>query len=176
MLSRPLMRALHRLAPVGFIVAIAAVGLGAFAINPTLLFNRYSDLPALHFGAQTVLHETWQREHRLPLWRSDQFSGVAAFGNPESMFTNPFDLLFLFWRPEQAAGVFVWLAMVTAAIGGYYCGRALRLSTASRLVLAVMVLFSFKTIMAVYAGWLSMLTAMAAVPFVFGALLMAIAS
>lgn len=152
------------------IIGIALMGLGGVIWQPQGLFNRHSDLIAYHLGTQTVLHQMLNVEHRLPLWRPDVLSGEPALTNPQALFTHPLHLLFALVTPERVVGLVIWLQMLIAALGAYYAAGALGISTAARLMVAVAMLFSFKTILAVYAGWLSVLAGIAALPLWFGAL------
>ena len=159
----------RNLAPLTLLVTIALIGLGFIITHPEGLMNKHSDIVAEHLGTQTIFHEVWQREHRLPLWRSDILSGGPALTNPQSLYTHPFHALFAFNDPHRVIGLVVWLQMLLAGIGGYYVGAVLRLSAPGRLMVGVATLFSFKTILAVYAGWLPQLAGIAAMPFLFGA-------
>ncbi len=155
--------------PLALLVAIAVLGLGFLITHPEGLFNRHSDLVAEHLATQTVFHDLWQTKHRVPFWRSDILSGGPALANPQALYTHPFHALFAFYRPEHVVGLVIWLQMLLAGIGGYYVGFALRLSPPARLMVGVATLFSFKTILAAYAGWLPQLAGLAAIPFLFGA-------
>ena len=165
--ARPNFASRH-IAPLALVVAIAAVGLGFLITHPEGLFNVHSDLVAEHLGTQTIFHDLWQKAHRVPLWRSDILSGGPALTNPQSLYTHPLHLLFAFYRPDHVVGLVVWLQMLLAGIGGYFLGSVLRLSAPARLMVGVATLFSFKTILAVYAGWLPQLAGIAAMPFLFG--------
>lgn len=156
-----------RMAPLALIIAIALATLGFLIVHPEGLFNRHSDLLAFHLGMQTVLYDAWRDGHRLPMWRSDVFSGAPAFANPQSMYTHPLHIPFLFVRPERVVGLVLWLHMVLGAVGGYCAGRVLRLSLPGRILVAVATLFSFKTILAAYAGWLTIIPGIAAMPLLF---------
>src|SRR4051812_2333132 len=164
--------------PLALLVAIAVAGLGFIVTHPDGLLNVHSDLVAEHLGTQTIFHRLWQQEHRIPLWRSDVLSGGPALTNPQSLYTHPFHLLFALYSPGRVIGLVVWLQMLLAAIGGYCLGTVLRLSAPARLMVGVAMLFSFKTIVAVYAGWLPQLAGIAAMPFLFatGALVLERAS
>ena len=159
----------RHIAPLALLVAIALVGLGFLIIHPDGLLNVHSDLVAEHLATQTIVHNLWQQEHRVPLWRSDMLSGGPALTNPQSLYTHPLHLLFALYRPDRVIGLVVWLQMLLAATGGYSLGAVLRLSAPARLMVGVATLFSFKTILAVYAGWLTPLAGIAAMPFLFGA-------
>jgi hypothetical protein len=157
-----------RVAPVALLVVIAAAGLGFLIWHPEGLFNRHSDLLTYHLGTQTVLHQGWHDAHRLPLWRSDIFSGAPALTNPQSLYTHPLHILFALFQPDRVVGLVIWLQMLIAGLGGYYAGTALRLSVPARLVVAVSTLFSFKMILVVYAGGLTFVAGVAALPLLFG--------
>jgi hypothetical protein len=159
----------QHIAPLALLVAIALLGLGFIITRPEGLLNVHSDLAAEHLATQTVFHDLWQAEHRVPLWRSDILSGAPALSNPQSLYTHPLHWLFAFYRPDRAVGLVVWLQMLLAGIGGYYIGVVLRLSAPARLLVGVATLFSFKTVLAAYAGWLPVLTGIAAMPFLFAA-------
>jgi hypothetical protein len=159
---------LQHIAPLALLVAIAMIGLGFLITHPDGLLNVHSDLVEQHLGTQTIFHDLWRKEHRVPLWRSDILSGGPALTNPQSLYTHPLHLLFALYRPEHVIGLVVWLQMLIAGIGGYYLGTILRLSTPARVMVGVATLFSFKTILAVYAGWLPQLAGIAAMPFLFG--------
>ncbi|MGH9258228.1 MAG: YfhO family protein [Vicinamibacterales bacterium] len=160
----------RHVAPLAWLVVIALAGIGFLITHPDGLLNQHSDLVADHLGRQTIFHDTWQNEHRLPLWRSDIMSGLPALTNPQSLYTHPVHLLFAFVRPERVVGLVVFLQMLFAGIGGYCAASVLRLSTPARLLVGVATLFSFKTIMAAYAGWLPVLTGIAAMPVLFAAI------
>ena len=157
------------------IVGLAVVGLGFIAWHPEGLRNRHSDLVAYHLGMQTVVHDVWQADRRLALWRPDILSGEPAFTNPQSLSTHPFHLLFLFFEPDRVVGLVMWLQFLLVGLGAYWSTAVLRVSVASRLLIGSAALFSFKIILAAYAGWLVPLAAIAALPLVFGALARAFA-
>ena len=137
-------------------------------MHPEGLFNRHSDLLVYHLGTQTVLYDAWHAAHRLPLWRIDVLSGGPALTNPQSLYTYPWHVLFAPYRPERVIGLVIWLDLVVAALGAYYAATVLRLSVSARLLVAIATLFSFKTILAVYAGWLTALPGIAAIPWLLG--------
>ena len=158
----------HHIASLALLVAIAMIGLGFLITHPDGLLNVHSDLVADHLGRQTIFHDLWRKEHRVPLWRSDMSSGGPALTNPQSLYTHPVHWLFALYRPDRVIGLVVWLQMLIAGVGGYYLGTVLRLSAPARVMVGVATLFSFKTILAVYAGWLPPLAGIAAMPFLFG--------
>ena len=153
------------------VVLIAGAGLGFIMISPEVMFNRHSDLVGEHLATQTVLHDSWTRGAGIPLWRDDQLSGAPAFTNPQAAYSHPVHTLFAFFPPARVIGVVMWIEMVLAALGAYLAAAVLNLSMAGRLLTAIGTLFSFKTILAVYAGFLPALGAVAALPFVFAATL-----
>lgn len=165
---------LRRWWPVAALAAIALAGLGFVIVHPEALFNRHSDLLAENLATETILHDTWQAEHRLPLWRSDLLSGRPALTNPQALYTHPVHLLFALFEPARVVGLVIWLQMLLAAIGAYYAAVVLRVSIPARLLVAVAMLFSFKVLLTAYAGWLTMLAGIAAMPMVFATAAVAI--
>jgi len=103
------------------------------------------------------------------LWRLDQLSGAPALANPQALYTHPLHALFALYPPEKVVGLVIWVEMLLAALGAYAAAGVLRLSPAGRLLVAIATLFSFKTILAVYAGWLTVLAGLAAMPLFFAA-------
>ncbi|MGH9387174.1 MAG: YfhO family protein [Vicinamibacterales bacterium] len=160
---------LARVAPPALIVTLALTGLGSMIWHPAGLFNRHSDLLATHLSTQTILYQSWQNGHGFPLWRSDILSGQPALTNPQALYTHPIHILFALVAPERVVGLIVWLHVVIGAVGTYYAGAALQLSGPARLMVAVSVLFSFKTILMVYAGNLGVIIGISTLPFLFGA-------
>jgi hypothetical protein len=153
------------------VLLLAVAGLGFIVVSPSHLFNRHSDLVSQHLAAQTVLYDSWRNGGGFPLWRDDQLSGFPAFTNPQASYSHPLHLLFALFPPAQIVGLVIWLEMLASAIGVYVAGIALRLSPPARLLAATGALFSFKTLLAAYAGWLPVLAGVAALPFVFAAVM-----
>ncbi|MEO7193062.1 MAG: YfhO family protein [Vicinamibacterales bacterium] len=161
--------------PLTLLIVIALCGLGFIIVSPTGLFNSHSDLIAENLATQDVLHDSWTGRRAIPLWRSDQLSGGPALTNPQAMYTHPLFFLFAWNNPARIVGLVIWLQMLLAAVGAFYAAASLRLSTPARLMTAVATLFSFKTILAAYAGWLAMLPGLAAMPVLFAAVSFALA-
>lgn len=61
----------------------------------------------------------------------------------------------------------IWIHLVVVAIAYYAAGRLLGLGRGAGLFMAVAGLFSFKVLMALYAGWLSLLPSIALCPLLF---------
>jgi hypothetical protein len=161
---------LARVAPSGLISTIALIGLGGMIWHPQGLLNQYSDIVSAHLNTQTIFHQSWQAGHAFPLWRSDILSGQPALTNPQALYTHPIHIFFALFAPERVVGLVMWLHLLIGALGGLYAGWALGLSMPARLMVAVSVLFSFKTILAVYAGWLPVVIGISALPFLFGSM------
>ena len=139
---------------VATVLFLAISGLGFIVTSPEVIFNRHSDLVAEHLATQAVFHDSWRLGEGVPLWRDDQLSGAPAFTNPQAAYSHPAHALFAFFAPERVVGLVMWLELILAALGGYVAAASLNLSIPGRLLTAAGVLFSFKTILAVYAGWL----------------------
>jgi len=120
--------AVRHIAPLALLVASALVGLGSLITHPDGLLKVHSDLVADHLDTQTIFHDLWQKEHRVPLWRSDILSGGPALTNPQSLCPHLLHLLFALYLRDRVIGLVVWLQMLLAGIGGYYLGTVLALS------------------------------------------------
>jgi hypothetical protein len=136
------------------IVLLAFAGYGFICRSGEMPYSVHSDIVAEHLGTKTVLYRAWTERGAVPFWRSDQFSGYTALTNPQSLYTFPLHFLFYFMRPENAIGWTLWLQFVVAALGFYLVGAVLDLGRWARLLMAVAALFSFKLVIAAYAGWL----------------------
>lgn len=160
-------RRLGRVVALLVILLLALVGYG-FLLRPgEILYSPYSDIIAYHLAAKEVLYRSWQSGRGIPFWRADQLSGGPAFTSPNALYTNPLHLLFYFFSPPAAMGWTIWIHLVVMAIVHYAAGRLLGLGRGASLLMAAAGLFSFKVLMAVYAGWLSVLPSLALCPLLF---------
>lgn len=136
------------------VVLLALLGYGQLLVPGRLPASVHSDLLAEHLATQQVLRDSLARGEGLPAWRSDQFSGQAAGVNPQAQYTWPLDLPFWLLPPERAAGLSLFFHPLLMALSCAFLGVALGLSGAGILWLSLCGLFSFKLILALYAGWL----------------------
>jgi len=151
------------------VLALALAGYGQLLSPGKIPYSPHSDLVAYHLAAKQVLHRSLAAGDGLPLWRSDQLSGTPIFTSPNALFTNPLHLLYYFCDPVRATGPTLLLLLITSALAFYLVARSLRLGFWPRLLMAVAGLFSFKLILAAYAGWLGPLCALVAFPLLFAA-------
>jgi len=152
------------------VAALALVGYG-FILQPgQILYSPHSDILAYHLGAKEVLWRSLEAGRGVPFWRSDQLSGGPAFTSPNALYTYPLHVLFYLFPPPAAVNWTVWLHLVLGAVVLWELGRALGLGPWPRLLMAAAALFSFKVLLAVYAGWLSLLPGITFFPLLFATL------
>jgi hypothetical protein len=164
------------LLPLCLIPLLAAAGYG-FLLRPgEILYSPHSDIVAYHLAAKEVLFRFWQAGQGLPFWRADQLAGGPALTNPNGLYTYPLHALFYVVPPATAMGWTVWLHLVVGAVVFYVVGDSLGLGRWPRLLMAVAALFNFKVLMAVYAGWLSVLPSIVLFPPLFAVIFRAVKS
>jgi hypothetical protein len=152
------------------IVVLALVGYG-FILQPgQVLYSPHSDILAYHLGAKGVLWRSLEAGRGIPFWRADLLSGSPAFTSPNALYTYPLHGLFYLLPPPAAVDWTMWVHLVLGAVVFWELGRALALGPWPRLLMAVAALFNFKVLMAVYAGWLSLLPGITFFPLLFAAL------
>ncbi|MBP2671847.1 MAG: hypothetical protein H6Q85_1913, partial [candidate division NC10 bacterium] len=139
------------------VVLLALVGYG-FILQPgQILYSPHSDILAYHIGAKEVLWRSLEAGRGIPFWRADQMSGGPAFTSPNALYTYPLHALFYLLPPLTAVDWTMWIHLVLGAVVFWELGRTLGLGPWPRVLMAVAALFNFKVLMAVYAGWLSLL-------------------
>lgn len=155
---------------------MAAAGYG-FLLRPgEILYSPHSDVVAYHLAAKEVLFRSWHAGRGLPFWRADQLGGGPALTNSNSLYTYPLHFLFYVLRPAEAMGWTIWLHLVIGAWAFYAVGRSLDLGRWPCVLMAVAALFNFKVLMAVYAGWLSVLPSITLFPLLFAVIFWAVKS
>lgn len=156
-------------------MALAALLLAALLIQGFLCapgktpHNRHSDLVPYHLGVKTVLAQALAQGHGLPFWRDDLLSGGPALTQPQALYTSPFHVLFWLCGPLQAAGGTFFLLLLFGGVGCFFWGRVLGLGLAARTLMGLAGMTCFKLLLAVYAGWLSILPAIVLVPWLLAA-------
>ena len=148
------------------LVALTLVGYGHLLRPGFVPYSPHSDLVAEHLASKQVLWDA-VREGRLPFWREDQLSGYSGLGNPQAQYTYPLHALFYLLPPNAAAGPTLWLHFLLAGLALWAVGAALGLRRSARLVMAAAGAFSFKLIIAAYAGWLPYISTIALFPLLF---------
>ena len=136
------------------ILLLALIGYGQLWQPGKTPYSAHSDFISEHISTKQVLYDSLRQGRGIPFWRSDQFSGYAGLISPQSQFTYPPHFLFCFLPPLAAAGPTFWIQFLGAALAFYALGAALGLSFWPRVLMATAGLFSFKLIIAIYAGWL----------------------
>jgi len=146
-------------------LAVAALVLfGQLLVPGTTPYSPHSDIVAAHLSIKQALFASWQSGHGLPFWRSDFLSGVPGLTHPQALYTNPFQLLFL-WRPAvDAVGPTLFIHFLVTGLGCAALGAALGLGVAARALMGVAGLAAFKSIAIGYAGWLSVLPMVSMLP------------
>lgn len=134
-------------------------------------YSPHSDFLHQHLSIKDSLYRAVQAGHGPPLWRSDQFSGVTAWANPQAQYTYPFHLLFWFLPPINAVGPTLWLHFVLAGLAMYVLALSLQRGRAGRVFMALAGLVNYRFILAAGAGWLPVLSTMTMVPFVLASLI-----
>lgn len=159
------------LAGTGVLILLALIGYGHLLTPGKIPYSPYSDITSYHLAAKTVLHRAFQGGRGLAFWRADQLSGTPAFTNPNILATHPLHLLFYMVSPIKAMGWTIWLHLLAGACVAFFAATVVGLDGFPRLFVAIATLFNFKVIMAVYAGWLSMLPSIALFPLLFATVL-----
>ncbi|MFI5340977.1 MAG: hypothetical protein ACHQ7N_14210 [Candidatus Methylomirabilales bacterium] len=146
---------------------MAAAGYG-FLLRPgEILYSPHSDIVAYHLAAKEVLFRSWHAGRGVPFWRADQLAGGPALTNPNELYTYPLHFLFYWLPPMVAMDWTIWLHLVIGAWAFYALGQTLGLGRWPCVLMAAAALFNFKLLMAVYAGWLSVLPSITLFPLLF---------
>jgi len=132
-------------------------------------YSPHSDFIAEHVSTKQVLYDSIHQGQGIPFWRNDQFSGYAGLINPISQFTYPLHFLFYLMPPLAAVGGTFFLHFLVSALAYYAVGASMGLGFWPRLMMAAAGLFSFKLIVAVYAGWLPNIPVIVCLPLLFAA-------
>ena len=164
------------LLPLCLIPLLAAAGYGFLLRSGEILYSPHSDIVAYHLAAKEVLFRSWHAGRGLPFWRADQLAGGPALTNPNSLYTYPLHFLFYVLHPADAMNWTIWLHLVIGAWAFYALGQTLGLGRWPCVLMAVAALFNFKVLMAVYAGWLSVLPSIVLFPLLFTAVFRAVKS
>ncbi len=123
------------------------------AFNPDCLQSYY---PRRVFAANAL------REGRLPLWDPYSFCGQPFLANFQAGVFYPVNLLLTPFSPERQMGLFVWLHLLIAGLGGAVFMRSLGVSTGAAVVGGL--LFATSGSLAVRTGQSTMLASAAWFP------------
>ncbi len=160
---------MRRLTAPLLILLLALAAYGSLLRPGHIPFSVHSDVPTYHLAAKEVLYRSVQAGHGIPFWRDDQLAGSPAFTNPNSLYTNPLHLLFYLLPPPTAIGPTLWLHALAAGLSYLVAAAALGLGWWARLLVGAAGLLQFKLIISLYAGWLSVLPSLVALPLLFAA-------
>jgi hypothetical protein len=151
------------------IVAAALAGFGFLLAPGRAPYSPYSDFVAQWLGVKSALRDSLAAGRGLPLWRLDQFSGTAGLLNPQALYTYPFHLLFWVLPALSAVGPTFWIHFLLAGLSGWSAGLVLGMGAPGRLLTGLGLMFSFKLLLATYAGWLPVVPGIALLPLLFAA-------
>ena len=152
---------------IGALLLLAIAGYGHLCAPGRVPWSPCSDFFAEHLATRQILHDSLAAGRGLPFWRSDELSGSVALTNPQANYTHPLHALFLLAPPLDALGPTMLLHFAAAALAFYAFGAALGLGAWGRMLMGTAGLFSFKMVMAAYAGWLPILSELVALPLLF---------
>ena len=156
-------------AALGVVLGSALLGYGFLLAPGRAPYSPFSDFVAGGLASYAPLHEALRGGRGLPFWRDDELSGSAALTNPQSADASPLNILFWLWPPLKAAGPTLWLYFLVAGAAGYACGWALELGFWPRILVAAAQMFSFKLVIAAFAGWLPGFAGVIVFPLLFAA-------
>jgi len=128
-------------------------------------FASYSDVTVTHWPKEFLIAETFRQHNQLPLWNPLILSGMPLVSNQLAMLFYPPNLLCLF-LPVNAVlnGLFV-THIFWAGAGLYlFMRRGLAASVAASFIAALSFMFSGKVLAHVAAGHISLLVAVAWLP------------
>lgn len=155
---------------IAIILLLTLVGYGFLWKPGNTLYSQYSDFIAEHVSTKQVLYDSIHQGWGIPFWRNDQFSGYAGLINPIAQYTYPLHFLFYLLPPLAAVGGTFFLHFLVSALAYYAVGASLGLGFWPRLMMAAAGLFSFKLIVAAYAGWIPNIPVVVCLPLLFAAL------
>jgi len=143
-------------------------------LHPESVADPHSDLISYYLGLKQALWDSLRAGRGIPFWQDHQLGGGPAFTNPQAQYALPLHFLFWLLPPARAFAATMWFTLLAGGLSGYVLAGELQLTGAPRLFSGVAALFSTKTILAVYAGWLAYLSTVALLPLIFSAALFAI--
>lgn len=135
-------------------------------IYPT--FSPHSDLTVIHWPKERLLTETLERYGQFPLWTPLILSGMPFMGNQLAMLFYPLNLVFLVLPLNVAFNLLFITHVFLAGVGLYlFARRALGLSGMGAFVAALAFMFTGKLAAHVAGGHVSMVGALAWLPWAF---------
>jgi hypothetical protein len=159
---------------VALLLVLALVAYGHLWRPGCVPYSNRSDLIAYHLGVKWAAYRSIQAGEGLPFWKNDQLAGGPALTNPQAMYAYPLYLLFDLTDPATAAGPTLWVQFLVMGLGMYLWGWSIGLGRAGRLFMAVAGMFNFKLVIAAYAGWMTVIPALAICPVLLAAVVYAL--
>ena len=162
------------------LVALAAAFFAPVLARPNDLiypsYSPFSDLTVIHWPNAKALADGYDTYGWIPWWKNVSLSGMPAIANPLAMLFYPLNFLFLVLPIDPVFNLLTGLHLILSGVSLYvFLRAALGRSGSAALVASALYMFSGKLMAHVAAGHLSLVAAMAWVPWAFLALHWAIA-
>lgn len=158
---------LYFLIAAAIIILLSLLAFNCLLSKADCIYSHYSDVMSYHLNTKSVLSQSLKAGSGIPLWQENIFSGSPAFANPQALYLYPFHLLFYVINAPLSFNLTILLNFIIAGISMYIFACVCRLNFAARLFSALAYMFSFKLIIAAYAGWLSALPILSILPLLF---------
>jgi hypothetical protein len=161
-------------------VVLALVFFGPVVLNPDALiypsYSPFSDLTVIHWPNAKALVDTFRTYSQFPWWKDVSLTGMPAIANPLAMLFYPLNFLVLALPIDVVFNLLTVLHVILSGVGLYvYLRRAAGRSAPAALVASALYMFSGKLVAHVAAGHLSLIAAMAWLPWAFLAVHWAVA-
>src|SRR3989344_2340190 len=138
-----------------------------FLKNPKYLTDKDNDLGRTYFPIISFIQKSVYTYNQVPLWRPDQLMGESFVANPISSIFYPANIIFLIKNTSYAAVLYLFFHFVLAAAATYLLSRAFNLSQQASSIAAVFYALSFKMLVHLEAGHMTMIAAFSYFPLVF---------
>lgn len=136
-------------------------------INPNLLTSRDNDLGRNYVPIFSFIQRSVLVHHQIPLWRPDQLMGESFIANPVYSPFYPANIIFLFLPVELGSIIYYLLHFLIAAYSTYYLAKSFSLSREASFAAALFYGLSFKMLVHLEAGHITMVAAFSLFPLVF---------
>lgn len=140
------------------------------ALHPDWLiypsYSPYSDLTVIHWPNSYLLAQTFKEQGQLPLWKPTVLSGAPLIGNQLAMLFYPLNFLFLI-LPINATFNLLFISHIFLAGAGMYLFARQHLSAPASFLAALSFSFTGKMAAHVAGGHVSMIGALAWMPWAF---------
>lgn len=150
-----------------FIIFICLLFFVPFLKNPQILTTKDNDLGRTYMPIITFIHDSFYIHKQIPLWRPDQMMGESYVGNPISSIFYPPNILFLIGNSHYAAIIYLLAHIALAGLSTYLLAKSFNFSNIASTAAAVFYALSFKMLVHLEAGHLTMVAAMSLFPLSF---------